>query len=117
MVLVDRYQEAGRTGPSPRSLAPDRESRRASSIASSMGRLPDDSVEPLGAERGVITEVEVDVTLERAIEVERGLAATAHVVALVGAVPENSARSRPPRQTSRFTHPPSRPHGRKGFSN
>jgi hypothetical protein len=45
------------------------------------GRLPDDSAEPLGAERGIIAEVEVDVTLERAIGVERGPAATAHVVA------------------------------------
>ena len=44
--------------------------REASSIPSSMGRLPDDSVEPLGAERGIIAEVEVDVTLERAIGVE-----------------------------------------------
>jgi hypothetical protein len=32
-------------------------------------------------------EVEVDVTLERAIRVERGPAAPAHVVALVGALP------------------------------
>jgi hypothetical protein len=47
----------------------------------------EDSAEPLGAKRGIITEVEVDVTLERAIEVERGPAATAHVVALVGALP------------------------------
>jgi len=52
-----------------------------------MGRSQDDSVEPLGAERGIITKVEVDVTLERAIGVERGPAATAHVVALVGALP------------------------------
>ena len=34
-----------------------------------MGRSPDDSYEPLGAERGIITKVEVDVTLERAIGV------------------------------------------------
>ena len=46
------------------------------------GASPDDSVEPLGAERGIITNVEVDVTLERAIGVERGPAATAHVGAL-----------------------------------
>jgi len=52
-----------------------------------MGRSPEDSVEPLGAERGIITEVEVEVTLERAIGVERGPAAAAHVVALVGALP------------------------------
>jgi hypothetical protein len=31
---------------------------------------------PLGAERGIITKVEVDVTLERAIGVERGPATT-----------------------------------------
>jgi hypothetical protein len=42
-----------------------------------MGRLPDDSVEPLGAERGIIAEVEVDVTLKRAIGVERGPAVQA----------------------------------------
>jgi hypothetical protein len=59
---------------------------RASSIASSMGS-PDHSAEPLGAERGIITKVEVDVALERAIGVERGPAATAHVVAFVGAPP------------------------------
>jgi len=38
-----------------------------------MGRSPDDSFEPLGAERGIITKVEVEVTLERAIGVERGI--------------------------------------------
>ena len=38
---------------------------------------------PLGAERGIITKVEVDVTRERAIGVKRGPATTAHVVALV----------------------------------
>src|SRR6516225_5948516 len=47
----------------------------------------EDSAEPLGAERGIITQVKVDVTFERAIGVERGPAATAHVVALVGALP------------------------------
>jgi hypothetical protein len=52
-----------------------------------MGRLPDDSVEPLGAKRGIIAEVEVGVTLERAIGVERGPATVAHVVTLVGALP------------------------------
>ena len=51
------------------------------------GRSPDHSVELLGAERGITAKVEVDVTLERAIGVERGPAATAHVVALVGALP------------------------------
>jgi hypothetical protein len=54
---------------------------------SNPGRSPEDSVEPLGAERGIITKVEVDVTLERAIGIECGPAATAHVVALVGALP------------------------------
>ena len=44
-------------------------------------------VEPLGAERGIVTEVEVDVALERAVGVERGPAAAARVVALVGALP------------------------------
>jgi hypothetical protein len=48
---------------------------------------PEDSVEPLGAECGIITKVKVDVTLERAIGVERSPAAAAHVVALVGASP------------------------------
>jgi hypothetical protein len=47
----------------------------------------DDSVESLGSERGIITKVEIDVTLERAIGVERGPAAAAHLVALVGALP------------------------------
>jgi len=42
---------------------------------------------PLGAERGIITKVKVDVTLERALGVERGPATTAHVVALVQALP------------------------------
>src|SRR5580704_15261512 len=51
------------------------------------GRSPDHSVESLGAERGIITKVEVDVTLERATGVERGPAAAAHVVALIGALP------------------------------
>src|SRR6266481_297865 len=50
-------------------------------------RLLGDSAESLGAERGIITKVEVDVALERAIGVERGPAAAAHVVALVGALP------------------------------
>lgn len=47
----------------------------------------DDSVESLGSERGVIAKVEVDVAFERAIRVERGPAATTHIVALVGALP------------------------------
>src|SRR6266702_2631934 len=51
------------------------------------GSSPDHSVESLGAERGFITKVEVNVTLERAIGVERSPAAAAHVVALVGALP------------------------------
>jgi hypothetical protein len=51
------------------------------------GRSPDDFVEPVGTERGIIAKVEVDVTLERAIGVERGPAAAAHVIALVGALP------------------------------
>jgi hypothetical protein len=40
-----------------------------------------------GAERGIITKVEVDMTPERAIGVEHVPATTAHVVALVGAMP------------------------------
>jgi hypothetical protein len=51
------------------------------------GYCPDGSVEPLGAERGIITKVEVDVALERAIGVERGPAAAAHLVALVRTLP------------------------------
>ena len=45
-----------------------------------------DSAESLGSERGIITKVEVDVALEHAIRVERGPAAAAHIVALVGAL-------------------------------
>jgi hypothetical protein len=48
------------------------------------GGSPGYSGDPLGAERGIITKVKVDVAFERAIGVERGPAATAHVVALVG---------------------------------
>jgi hypothetical protein len=51
------------------------------------GRSRDDSVESLGSERGVITKVEVDVACERVIGIERGPAAAAHIVALVGALP------------------------------
>jgi hypothetical protein len=50
-------------------------------------RSRDDYVESLGSERGIVTKVEVDVALEHAIGVERGPAATAHIVALVGALP------------------------------
>jgi len=32
-----------------------------------IGRSPDDFTEPLGAERGIITKMEEEVTLERAI--------------------------------------------------
>jgi hypothetical protein len=46
-----------------------------------------DSAESLGSERGIITKVEVDVALERAIGVERGPAAATHIVALFGALP------------------------------
>ena len=42
-------------------------------------RSPDGSVESLGSERGIITKVKVNVTPERAIGVERGPAATAHL--------------------------------------
>jgi len=52
-----------------------------------MARSPAGFGEPLGAEPGFITEVEVDVALERAVEVERCPAAAARVVALVGALP------------------------------
>jgi hypothetical protein len=48
---------------------------------------PDGTVEPLGAERGIITKVKVDVAPERAIGIERGPAATAHLVALVRTLP------------------------------
>jgi hypothetical protein len=48
---------------------------------------PDGSAEPLGAERGIITKVEVDVSLERAIGVERGPTAAAHLIALVRTLP------------------------------
>jgi len=59
-----------------------------SGIYSDFGGISlDDCVESLGSERGIITEVEIDVTLERAIGVERGPAAAAHLVALVGALP------------------------------
>ena len=51
------------------------------------GRSLDDCVESLGSERGIVTRVEVDVALERAVGVERGPAAPAHVVVLVGALP------------------------------
>src|SRR5271155_3351709 len=51
------------------------------------GRSPGGFVEPLGAEPGIVAEVEVDVALERAVGVERGPAAAARVVALVGALP------------------------------
>ena len=44
-------------------------------------------LESLGSERGIITKVEVDVALERAIGAERSPAAAAHIVALVGALP------------------------------
>src|SRR5204863_6291353 len=60
---------------------------RHTAFGATGGRSPDDSVEPLGAERGIITKVEVDVALERAIGVERDPAATARIVALVGALP------------------------------
>lgn len=46
-----------------------------------------DCLESLGSERGIITKVEVNVALEHAIRIERGPAATAHIVALVGALP------------------------------
>ncbi len=39
------------------------------------------------SERGIITKMEVDAALERAVGAERGPAAAAHVVALVGALP------------------------------
>ena len=52
-----------------------------------MDRSLADSFEPLGSERGIVTKVEVDVALERAIAVESGPAAAAHIVSLVGAVP------------------------------
>jgi hypothetical protein len=51
-----------------------------------VGYCPDGSIKPLGAERGIITKVKVDVALECAIGVERGPAATAHLVALVALV-------------------------------
>ena len=61
---------------------------RSAEIYSDFGGISlDDCVESLGSERGIITEVEIDVTLERAIGVERGPAAAAHLVALVGALP------------------------------
>src|SRR5207249_12081612 len=60
---------------------------RHTAFGATGGRSPDDSVEPLGAERGIITKVEVDVALERASGVERDPAATARIVALVGSLP------------------------------
>jgi hypothetical protein len=50
-------------------------------------RSLDDCVESLGSERRIVTKVEVDVALERAIGAERGPAAAAHIVTLVGALP------------------------------
>ena len=52
-----------------------------------MDYSPEDCEETLGPERGNIALVEVDVALDRAIGDERGPAATAHIVALVGALP------------------------------
>src|SRR5271170_1644406 len=54
-------------------------------------RSLDDCVESLGSERRIVTKVEVDVALERAISAERGPAAAAHIVALVGALPRELA--------------------------
>jgi hypothetical protein len=51
------------------------------------GRSQGGFVEPLGAEPGIVTEVKIDVALEPAVGVERGPAAPARVVALVGALP------------------------------
>jgi hypothetical protein len=48
-----------------------------------VGYCPDGSAGPLGAKRGIITKVEVDVALKRAIGVERGPAAAAHLITLV----------------------------------
>jgi len=50
-------------------------------------RSRDDCVESLGSERGIVTKVEVDVALERAIGAESGPAAAARIVTLVGALP------------------------------
>src|SRR5262249_55486155 len=61
--------------------------RSASSSWLRPGRSPGGFVEPLGVEPGIVTEVKVDVALECAVGVERGPAATARVVALVGALP------------------------------
>jgi hypothetical protein len=47
----------------------------------------DDCVESFGSERGIVTKVEVDLALKRAIGVERGPTTAAHIVALVGALP------------------------------
>ena len=54
-------------------------------------RSLDDCVESLGSERRIVTKVEVDVALERAIGAERGPAAAAHIVTLVGALPRELA--------------------------
>jgi hypothetical protein len=45
---------------------------RHAAFGATEGHSPDDSVEPLGPERGIITKVEVDAALERAIGVEHG---------------------------------------------
>jgi len=52
-----------------------------------VGYCPDGSAEPLSVKRGIVTKVEIDVAIERAIGVERGPAATAHLIALVRAMP------------------------------
>src|ERR1700759_1369203 len=51
------------------------------------GLLARGAVEPLGAKRGIITKVEVDVAFERAVGVEGGPAAATHLVALVSTLP------------------------------
>ncbi|MGH3192553.1 MAG: PIN domain-containing protein [Streptosporangiaceae bacterium] len=53
----------------------------STSSAFSWDRSPDEPVESLGSERGIITKVEVDVTLKRAVRVERGPAAAFKLLA------------------------------------
>ena len=75
-----------------RAQEPHEDQQPGQKVSFPLIRLADDvgilaSVEWLGSERGIIAKVEVDVTLERAIGVQRGPAAAAHIVALVGALP------------------------------
>lgn len=62
-------------------------SSRHAAFGPSGGISPDDSAEPVSAEPGIITEVDEDVSLERAIGAERGPTAPARLVALVRALP------------------------------